>query len=62
VTASIATIVADLLDEAGIRRCYTILGESFLEILDAVERHAGLSLIFTPHESGLPLQLKPKAS
>ncbi|MDP8949676.1 MAG: thiamine pyrophosphate-binding protein, partial [Actinomycetota bacterium] len=37
---------------AGVRRFYTVPGESFLEILDAVEQHPGLSLVSTRHESG----------
>jgi acetolactate synthase-1/2/3 large subunit len=49
---TVSAIVVDLLKEAGVRRCYTVPGESFLEILDAVEQHAGLSLISARHESG----------
>jgi acetolactate synthase-1/2/3 large subunit len=49
---TVSAIVVDLLEEAGVRRCYTVPGESFLEILDAVEQHAGLSLISARHESG----------
>jgi acetolactate synthase-1/2/3 large subunit len=37
---------------ASVRRFYTVPGESFLEILDAVEQHPGLSLVSTRHESG----------
>ena len=37
---------------AGVRRLYTVPGESFLEILDAAERHPELSLVSTRHESG----------
>jgi acetolactate synthase-1/2/3 large subunit len=49
---TVSAIVVDLLEEAGVRRCYTVPGESFLEILDAVEQHAALSLISARHESG----------
>jgi acetolactate synthase I/II/III large subunit len=49
---TVSAIVVDLLEEAGVRRCYTVPGESFLEILDAVEQHDGLSLISARHESG----------
>ena len=42
----------DVLARAGVRRFYTVPGESFLEIIDAVERHPDLSLISTRHESG----------
>jgi acetolactate synthase I/II/III large subunit len=34
---TVSAIVVDYLEEAGVRRCYTVPGESFLEILDAVE-------------------------
>lgn len=44
-------MVARLAD-AGVRRFYTVPGESFLEILDAVDRHRDLQLISTRHESG----------
>src|ERR671915_574716 len=44
--------VVEVLHEAGVRRAYTVPGESFLEILDAVERHPTISLISTRHESG----------
>jgi acetolactate synthase I/II/III large subunit len=49
---TVSATVVDLLEEAGVRRCYTVPGESFLEILDAVEQHARLSLISARHESG----------
>jgi acetolactate synthase-1/2/3 large subunit len=42
----------EVLARAGIRRFYTVPGESFLEVLDAVEHHPGLSLVSTRHESG----------
>jgi acetolactate synthase-1/2/3 large subunit len=35
-----------------VRRFYTVPGESFLEILDAAERHPDTSLVSTRHESG----------
>lgn len=41
-----------VLARAGVKRAYTVPGESFLEILDAVERHPEMSLISTRHESG----------
>src|SRR5215204_4316083 len=44
--------VVEVLHEAGVFRAYTVPGESFLEILDAVERHPTISLISTRHESG----------
>jgi acetolactate synthase-1/2/3 large subunit len=42
----------DVLSRAGVRRFYTVPGESFLEILDAVERNPELSLVSTRHEGG----------
>lgn len=37
---------------AGVRRLYTVPGESFLEVLDAAERHPATRLFSTRHESG----------
>ena len=45
-------IAAEVMARAGVRRLYTVPGESFLEILDAAEEHPDLSLISTRHESG----------
>src|SRR5919202_1241688 len=45
-------VAADVLAGAGVKRLYTVPGESFLEILDAAEEHPDLSLISTRHESG----------
>lgn len=44
--------VAEVLAAGGVRRFYTVPGESFLEILDAVERSPELRLVSTRHESG----------
>lgn len=45
-------VATEVLAQAGVRRVYTVPGESFLEILDAAEAHPDLSLISTRHESG----------
>jgi acetolactate synthase I/II/III large subunit len=45
-------VATEVLARAGVRRLYTVPGESFLEILDAAEQHPDLSLISTRHESG----------
>src|SRR5215213_7416736 len=45
-------VAAEVMARAGVRRLYTVPGESFLEILDAAEEHAALSLVSTRHESG----------
>lgn len=47
-----AETVIDLLEQAGVTRFYTVPGESFLELMDEVERRPGLTLISTRHESG----------
>ena len=44
-------IVAQL-TAAGVRRAYTVPGESFLPLLDACDRHPDIQLISTRHESG----------
>ncbi|TWF77485.1 acetolactate synthase-1/2/3 large subunit [Pseudonocardia hierapolitana] len=49
---TVAAAVADLLAEAGARRCYTVPGESFLSLIDEVDRHAELRLVSVRHESG----------
>jgi acetolactate synthase-1/2/3 large subunit len=46
------SVAVEVLAEAGVRRFYTVPGESFLEVLDAVEQHPELSLVSTRHESG----------
>jgi acetolactate synthase-1/2/3 large subunit len=45
-------VAGEVMARAGVRRLYTVPGESFLEILDAAEEHPDLSLISTRHESG----------
>ncbi|MEW6636070.1 MAG: thiamine pyrophosphate-dependent enzyme [Actinomycetota bacterium] len=49
---SAGAAAVEVLACAGARRFYTVPGESFLEILDAVERRPELSLVSTRHESG----------
>lgn len=44
--------VADLLVASGVRRAYTVPGESFLPLLDAFSRRPEIDLISTRHESG----------
>lgn len=45
-------VAVETLARAGVRRFYTVPGESFLEVLDAAERHPETALISTRHESG----------
>ena len=51
-TRGAGSVAVEMLARAGVRRFYTVPGESFLEILDAVEEHPALSLVSTRHESG----------
>jgi acetolactate synthase-1/2/3 large subunit len=50
--ANAGDAIERILAAAGVRRFYTVPGESFLEVLDAGERSADLMLISTRHESG----------
>lgn len=49
---TVAAAVVDLLAGAGARRCYTVPGESFLSLIDEVDRHPHLQLVSVRHESG----------
>lgn len=49
---SVGSAIVDVLAEAGVRRFYSVPGESFLEVLDAVEQHPDLTLVSTRHEGG----------
>src|ERR671917_685494 len=51
-TRGAGSVAVEVLAHAGVRRFYTVPGECFLEILDAVEQHPELSLVSTRHESG----------
>ena len=51
-TSKAGFVATEVLARAGVKRLYTVPGESFLEVLDASERHPELSLISTRHESG----------
>jgi acetolactate synthase-1/2/3 large subunit len=51
-TNKAGNVATGVLARAGVRRLYTVPGESFLEVLDAAEAHPDLSLISTRHESG----------
>jgi len=55
-------LAVEVLARAGVRRLYTVPGESFLEILDAAESHPDLSLISTRHESGAASRISKKLS
>lgn len=49
---SAGSAIIETLASAGVRRFYTVPGESFLELIDAVERHSESRLISARHESG----------
>lgn len=51
-TAKAGSVAVEALAQFGVRRFYTVPGESFLELLDAVEAHPDLSLVSARHESG----------
>src|ERR687885_3073928 len=51
-TAGAGYVATEVLARAGVRSFYSVPGESFLEVMDAVERHPELSLVSTRHESG----------
>jgi acetolactate synthase-1/2/3 large subunit len=49
---TVAAAVANLLAEAGARRCYTVPGESFLALIDQIAHHPDMQLVSVRHESG----------
>ncbi|MQA03931.1 MAG: thiamine pyrophosphate-binding protein [Streptosporangiales bacterium] len=51
-TGNAGDAVVELLAAAGVRRFYTVPGESFLELIDAAHRHPDITLVSTRHESG----------
>src|SRR5215210_5690365 len=51
-TRGVGSVAVEILARAGVRRFYTVPGESFLEVLDAVDQHPALSLVSTRHEAG----------
>ena len=49
---SVAVAVARSLADAGVRRCFTVPGESFLGLLDAIAQEPRLELVPCRHEAG----------
>jgi acetolactate synthase-1/2/3 large subunit len=49
---TVSELIVAQLAAAGVRRAYTVPGESFLPLLDACDRHPDIRLISTRHESG----------
>lgn len=60
-TDTAAHAVVEVLSAAGIRRCYTVPGESFLELADAIDRHPRMSLVSTRHENGAGFMAEAEA-
>ena len=60
-TSKAGFVATEVLARAGVKRLYTVPGESFLEILDAAERHPKLDLISTRHESGASFMAEAEA-
>src|ERR687893_1474729 len=60
-TKGAGSVAVEVLAGAGVQRFYTVPGESFLEILDAVEQHPRLSLVSTRHESGAAFMAEAEA-
>lgn len=50
--SGIAEAAVARLAAAGVRRAYTVPGESFLPLIDALARHPEITLVSTRHESG----------
>ncbi|MFD6952682.1 thiamine pyrophosphate-binding protein [Nocardiopsis sp. TSRI0078] len=60
-TDTAAHAVVDVLSAAGIRRCYTVPGESFLELADAIDQHPRMQLVSTRHENGAGFMAEAEA-
>jgi acetolactate synthase-1/2/3 large subunit len=60
-TDTAAHAVVEVLASAGIRRCYTVPGESFLELADAVDQHPLMRLVSTRHENGAGFMAEAEA-
>ncbi|WP_046470837.1 thiamine pyrophosphate-dependent enzyme [Allosalinactinospora lopnorensis] len=53
--------VVDVLAAAHVRRCYTVPGESFLELADAIEQRSNMQLVSTRHENGAAFMAEAEA-
>lgn len=51
-TVTAAEAVVEFLAARGVRRAYCVPGESFLELIEAIDRHPKLTLVSCRHESG----------
>lgn len=59
--ASVGKAMVERLIELGVKRAYTVPGESFLPVLDAFEQHPKVQLISTRHESGAAFMAEGEA-
>lgn len=60
-TDTAARSAVEVLAAAGIRRCYTVPGESFLELADAIDQHPEMALVSTRHEGGAAFMAEAEA-
>lgn len=60
-TTKAGSAVVDVLAEYGVRRLYTVPGESFLEVLDSAAQHPDMALISVRHESGAAFMAEAEA-
>jgi acetolactate synthase-1/2/3 large subunit len=58
---TVGATLAALLADAGVRRFYTVPGESFLEVLDAASQDPRVTLVSTRHESGASFMAEAEA-
>ena len=45
-----------ILTEARVRRVYAVVGESFLELLDALQREREITLVSARHDAGVSMR------
>ncbi len=53
--------VVDVLAAAHVRRCYTVPGESFLELADSIEQRSNMELVSARHENGAAFMAEAEA-
>ncbi len=61
-TSTAAEAVIGFLAERGVRRCYCVPGESFLELIQAAECHPDMELVSARHESGAAFMAEAEAT
>ena len=58
---NVGQAIVDRLVELGVRRAYTVPGESFLPVIDAFDQHPDVRLVSTRHESGAAFMAEGEA-